>query len=269
MFHPQDPDRPPTLVAVPTSPDAAGPIGRGEVVGCPGRSANAYYRRRRAAEWSLYRRNFPLRLFGVVAAGLLSGIAAHEVAPALSGWVAALTATGVVWRLRFRVSEDARNWRRGARGERRTARQLNRLTDRGWIIFHDLAVPGSRANVDHLAIGPSGVFLIDSKNWRGRLAFAPDGTLWHGSYPMTAAIATIGFEVAAIAGALGTSSSTVEPLLVIHRGAIPWGEQFLGGVGILPGRQLVPTLLALPPQLSDQHVTELAERAVNRLRPAL
>src|SRR5215217_5262922 len=144
MFNPQDQARAPMLAAGPTSPDmAVGPIGRGEVVGRPGSSANAYYRRRRAAEWSLYRRTLPLRLFGVVAAGLLSGIAAHEVAPALSGWVAALTATGVVWRLRFRVSEDARNWRRGARGERRTSRLLNRLTDLGWIVLHDLAVPGS------------------------------------------------------------------------------------------------------------------------------
>jgi hypothetical protein len=269
MFHLPDPDRPPTLIAIPTSPDAAGSIGRGEVLGRPGRSADAYYRRRRAAEWSLYRRKLPLRLFGVVAAGLLSGLAAHEVAPALAGWIAALTTIGLAWGLRFRMSEDAHNWRRGARGERRTARQLDRLTDRGWVVFHDLAVPGSRANVDHLAFGPSGIFLIDSKNWRGRLVFAPDGTLWHGSYPMTAALATIGFEVAAIAGALGTPSSAVEPLIVIHGITIPWGEQFLGGVGVLPGRQLVPTLLALPPRLSDQQITELAERAINRLRPAL
>jgi len=269
MFHSPDPDRPPTLVAVPTSPDAAGSIGRGEVVGRPGCSADAYFRRRRAAEWSLYRRHLPLRLFGVVAGGLLSGVAAHEVAPALAGWLGVLTSIGIGWRLRFRVSEDARNWRRGARGERCTARQLDRLTDRGWVVFHDLAVPGCRANVDHLAVGPSGIFLIDSKNWRGRLVFAPDGTLWHGSYPMTAALATIGFEVAAIAGALGTPCSAVEPLLVIHGSTIPRGEQFLGGVGVLPGRQLFPTLLALPPRLSAQQVTELAERAIHRLRPAL
>jgi hypothetical protein len=210
-----------------------------------------------------------LRLIGVVAAALLSGVAAHQVAPALAGWLTALTFIGIGWRLRFRVSEEARNWRRGARGERRTARELDRLTDRAWVVFHDLAVPDSRANVDHLAIGPSGIFLIDSKNWRGRLVFAPDGTLWHGSYPMTAALATIAFEVAAIADALRTPSSAVEPLLVIHGSPIPWGEQFLGGVGILPGRQLVATLLALPPRLSDQQITELAERTINRLRPAL
>jgi hypothetical protein len=46
---------------------------------------------------------------------------------------------------------------------RQTARVLDRLTRDGYMVFHDLAVPGSPANVDHLVIGPSGVFVIDSK----------------------------------------------------------------------------------------------------------
>jgi Nuclease-related domain len=133
----------------------------------------------------------------------------------------------VGWRLRFRVSQDARNWQRGARGERHTARQLDRLTRHGWVVFHDLAVPDSRANADHLIIGPAGVFLADSKNWRGHLAFAPDGTLWHGSYPLTATLATIEFEAQAIADALAVPGLAVEPLLVVHGSTIPWGEQYL------------------------------------------
>jgi hypothetical protein len=175
----------------------------------------------------------------------------------------------VGWRLRFRVSQDARNWQRGARGERHTARQLDRLTRHGWVVFHDLAVPDSRANADHLIIGPAGVFLADSKNWRGHLAFAPDGTLWHGSYPLTATLATIGFEAQAIAGALAVPGLAVEPLLVVHGSTIPWGEQYLGGIAILPARRLVATLLALPPLLTDQQVTQLAGRAMARLHPAL
>jgi hypothetical protein len=52
------------------------------------------------------------------------------------------------------------------------------------------------------------------------LAFAPDGTLWHGSYPLTATLATIGFEAQAIATALAAPSLAVEPLLV-HGSTIP------------------------------------------------
>jgi hypothetical protein len=209
-----------------------------------------------------------LRLAGVALAGLVATLAVGQVAPALAGW-AGLVAAGLVgWRLRFRVSQDARNWQRGAQGERRTARQLNRLTPHGWVVFHDLAVPDSRANADHLIIGPAGVFLLDSKNWRGQLAFTADGTLWHGSYPLTATLATIGFEAAAIADALAVPGLAVQPLLVVHGSTIPWGEQYLGGVAVLPARRLVATLLALPVLLTDQQVAQLAGRAMARLHPA-
>jgi hypothetical protein len=268
MHHPPpDPTRPPLLLAVPDTP-AAGPVGPGEAFGHPGASAAASYRRRRAAEWSLYQRTLLLRLAVLALTSLVAALAVDQVVPALAGWAGLLAAGLVGWRLRFRVSQDARNWQRGARGERRTARQLDRLTRHGWVVLHDLAVPDSRANADHLIIGPAGVFLADSKNWRGHLAFAPDGTLWHGSYPLTATLATIGFEAQAIAGALGVPGLTVEPLLVVHGSPIPWGEQYLGGVAILPGGRLVATLLALPPLLTDQQVIRLAQRASVRLRPA-
>jgi hypothetical protein len=268
MHHlPLDPTRPPLLLTVPNTP-AAGPVGRGETFGHPGASAAAYYRRRRAAEWTLYQRTLPLRLAGVALTSLVAGLGVDQVAPTLAGWAALAAAGLVAWRLRFRVSEDARNWKRGARGERRTARQLDRLSHLGWVVFHDLAVPDSRANADHLIIGPAGVFLADSKNWRGHLAFAPDGTLWHGSYPLTATLATIGFEAQAIAGALAVPGLAVEPLLVVHGSTIPWGEQYLGGVAILPAGRLVATLLALPPLLTDQQIAELAHRTMTRLRPA-
>jgi hypothetical protein len=265
MHHPPpDPTRPPLLLAVPDTL-AAGPVGPGETFGHPGGSAHAYYRRRRAAEWTLYQRTLPLRLAGVALATLVAALAVGQVAPALAPWVALVAAGLVGWRLRFRVSQDARNWQRGARGERRTARQLNRLTRHGWVVFHDLAVPGSGANADHLAIGPAGVFLVDSKNWRGRLAFAPDGTLWHGSYPLTVTLATIGFEAQKIVDALAVPGLAVEPLLVVHGSTIPWGEQYLGGVAVLPAGPLVAALLALPPQLTDQQVAQLAQRPMARL----
>lgn len=58
-------------------------------------------------------------------------------------------------------------WRWGAQGERRTAALLRPLTEEGWSIFHDRACPDSEANIDHLAVGPNGLFVIDSKLWRG------------------------------------------------------------------------------------------------------
>jgi Nuclease-related domain len=44
----------------------------------------------------------------------------------------------------------------GAVGERRTAGLLALLERQGWAVLHDLAIPGSAANIDHLVIGPGG-----------------------------------------------------------------------------------------------------------------
>ncbi len=267
MSHlPSDSDHPPILVAVSDAP-LPGEMSSEGVFGRPGASALAYYRRRRAAEWTLYKHTLPLRLATVALAGLLTGLATRESGPALAGWAATLAAATVGWRLRFRVSQDARNWQRGAVGERRTARQLRRLTRHGWAVFHDLAIPGSGANADHLAIGPGGIFLLDSKNWHGRLAFTPDGTLWYGSYPLTPTLATIGWEASAIAGALAVPAHAIQPMMVVHGSSIPWGEQYLGGVAILPAGRLVATLLTLPLLLTEHQVAQLADRVTTRLRP--
>jgi len=115
-------------------------------VGRPGASAEATYRRRRAAEWAAWTRSLPWRAAAVVAAGVGVGVTAAQLVPHLAGPAGLLAAAGLGWVLRFRVSPETSAWRRGAAGERRTARLLGCLEDRGWVVLHDLAVPGSRAN---------------------------------------------------------------------------------------------------------------------------
>jgi hypothetical protein len=63
------------------------------------------------------------------------------------------------------------NWRVGAQGERRTAQALAPLRRQGWILLHDLSddFDGHRGNLDHIVVGPSGVYVLDSK-WLGGTA---------------------------------------------------------------------------------------------------
>jgi hypothetical protein len=66
------------------------------------------------------------------------------------------------------ASEEA--WRQGAEGEEFTARRLDKhLRGTGVVVHHDLAVPGSRANIDHVCIGPGGVTVVDSKKYSGKV----------------------------------------------------------------------------------------------------
>jgi hypothetical protein len=35
-------------------------------------------------------------------------------------------------------------------------------------VLHDRRIPGTRANIDHIAVTPTGVYVIDAKKYRGR-----------------------------------------------------------------------------------------------------
>lgn len=69
------------------------------------------------------------------------------------------------------------NWRTGAQGERRTARALWALRRDGWVVLHDLPDRAGTGNVDHVVVGPAGVFVLDSK-WPGGDA-SVEGDLVH------------------------------------------------------------------------------------------
>jgi Nuclease-related domain len=188
-----------------------------------GASALARYRARRAAEWRAWLASLPWRavavLGGVGGAGLVGSVL---VGPGLGKVAGVLMAAGMSWGLRFRVSGDARAWRLGAKGERRTARILARLGRDGFVAFHDLAVPGSPANVDHLVIGPTGVFVIDSKFYRGTVRVGFDGRLWYGGRSLDRVLGTLWWEAQQVADALAVGPEIrVYPVLCMHEARLP------------------------------------------------
>jgi len=71
--------------------------------------------------------------------------------------------------------QSTRAWQRGAVGEERLAQRLNQLTDKGVRLLHDRRIPGTRANIDHLAVTASGVYVIDAKRYTGRPHLRVDG----------------------------------------------------------------------------------------------
>jgi hypothetical protein len=62
-------------------------------------------------------------------------------------------------------------WQQGANGEVRAGARLEKLLDgTGVRLLHDRRVPGrGRANIDHIAVGPGGVTVIDTKTHRGKI----------------------------------------------------------------------------------------------------
>ena len=74
-------------------------------------------------------------------------------------------------------SQRARAWAEGAAGEELLGRHLATLPDTVRVL-HDRRIPGSKANIDHIAVTPSGVFVIDAKNYDGRVEVRDVGP-WH------------------------------------------------------------------------------------------
>ncbi len=68
----------------------------------------------------------------------------------------------------FRQRTDERAWRKGANGERFTAWVLGGLP-KGWHVLNDIPVGDRGANIDHLVIGPGGVFTVNTKNLTGKV----------------------------------------------------------------------------------------------------
>jgi hypothetical protein len=64
--------------------------------------------------------------------------------------------------------EHEKAWATGATGEEELAACLARRCPEV-IVLHDRRMPGSRANIDHLAVAPSGVHVIDAKRYKGKI----------------------------------------------------------------------------------------------------
>jgi hypothetical protein len=101
-------------------------------------------------------------------------------------------------------------WAYGASGERALGKLLDPLRDEGIAVLHDRRIPGSKANIDHLVVAPWGVFVIDAKNYKGRVErrdkggfFSTDYRLYVGGRDKTALVAAMSKQVEACTGLQG------------------------------------------------------------------
>lgn len=102
-------------------------------------------------------------------------IAANPTATLLTGTLAALGMSALLLKSELgkffeKSLRDKRNWLKGSDGEARIAETLYDLPD-GYVVISDIKV--KFGNIDHVVIGPTGIYLIDSKHWRGTVSAAP------------------------------------------------------------------------------------------------
>ncbi len=183
-----------------------------------------------------------LGLLAVATAGLGRTFGLHDVR-FLGSEVALLASMFVISRYVMPLVERGD---RGASAEEHVGGLLDELAEEEWRVIHDASF--GRGNVDHILIGPAGVFTVETKSAAGpvRVARVHGGTLRQAHAQQRA--------VEAIAGV------SVEPLLVFSRA---WVDRPLArrkGVRVLPARMLVGHLNKRSPTLSRDEIERVRER---------
>jgi len=132
--------------------------------------------------------------------------------------------------------------------QRRTKRRLLLARLSGYLALHARGIPGTDSIIDHLVIGPGGVYALDSERWDRRLPVrtvasgsAAGPVLYHGPFSQKDRLAHARWEAAQAAQLLGTAlrrEITVRPAMVIYGPTIPWAVASLRGVDVFAGRAL-------------------------------
>lgn len=238
----------------------------GEVPGrtAAGRSAEAGYRH------AVRRRRGAAARSGasLVTAGSLLWAAARWSGTAREAALGVASAA-VLAALVLRPERDPERWLRGSAGEAATARLLAGLPGSRWAVMHDLEVPGSRANIDHLVIGPTGVWVIDTKTRRGQPSRGLR-TLRVGGRPLDTA--PVAFEAQVVSDRLRVRA---RPLVAVHGLDLPRRGVTSRGVRVVAAARLVrlvrrPGLLRWPwwNRLGRHEVERLTRLAESTFAPA-
>jgi Nuclease-related domain len=171
---------------------------------------------------------------------------------------------------------------RVASAQRRTRHRLLLTRPWGYHALHARPIPGTESIIDHLVVGPGGVYAIDSERWDRRLPVrtvasnsAAGPVLYHGPFSQRDRLAHARWEAAQAAYLLSRELRQpviVRPAMVIYGPAVPWSVARLRGVDVMGGRSVVRYLASRKKVSPDTAVTweragEIAAAAERALRP--
>lgn len=190
----------------------------------------------------------------------LGAFAAAAVSGRFAGWFAggfavSVVFTAVFWRKGMRRVES---YFKGARGEEHVASLLETLPS-GWHIFHDFAAGGY--HVDHVVVGPTGVYAVETKNWRGRVTHEENEILVDGTLPDRAPLAQTRREAEAVCETLKRAGweGVVVPVLCMASDSCIEPQSEVRRVAVVNASIVVKWLAGRPCTLSANEVERLAQ----------
>jgi hypothetical protein len=178
---------------------------------------------------------------------IITVVVAAVVAALTRSWEIALTVAILTWivdtvyRSRNAANYQVAGPHPGAR--KRTRTQLARMRRERYFTLNDRPIPGSSEIIDHLVVGPTGVYAIDSEKWDNKLPVRTQkGTvLYLGPQSQKARLDHAAWEASQaselLSQALGTQI-TVRPALAIYGPKIPWEIITIRNVDVFTGPAL-------------------------------
>jgi hypothetical protein len=226
-----------------------------------GASAQAAYVRRRAQERERWRPALVwlVLTWGLIGAAPAVGLLIGLTVGARLAWPTAVVAAGFAWsRVRFRPSPAVTSWQRQAAMQRRTAGLLVPLADKGYLVLHDITLPGWLDSLEHLVVGPTGVWVMASWQRQGQ----PGG----GAVP-AGTLRELRSHTQAIAELLdGWARVPVRPLLCVH-GSWPRTLPARRSTRVTASRRLAQVVRSGSP-VAPGEVDRASGRLLEVLRPA-
>ena len=162
------------------------------------------------------------------------------------------------------IYRSRRNYSRTVRmtgAQRRTRRQLAKLRRAGYRAMNGNLIPDSREQIDHLVVGPAGVFAIDSEAWDKHLIVRTRNArqLWHGPVSMKDRLEHAHWESQQAADLLSDAMGqpvAVRPAMAVYGPKIPWDVATIREVDVFSGPRLRKYLRRQARQAAAQPLTD-------------
>ncbi len=226
----------------------------------------------------------PVRLYGLHVLGCVSVVVAFlrsgtdPILTIVIGTLVSLKYISVVYDRKARrvreIRAEVRRWRVGAKAEMATYRYLRRRLwwrkiayKERWFILNDRQVPKSSANIDHIVVGPPGVFVVDSKSrqrpWRIDNSSVPKGVpgvlVYDGATVSTQATRFEADHVRkALQRAFNKGSVPLRITWAIHGKTFPANHWTVEGVELMPLGELGRYMASFPDSLRSGQIEKVA-----------
>lgn len=241
------------------------------VAGLPGAYLQARFERAREVDRLKRRAALPLFVALVVLGMSIAFFALQPFGVVIASGGAVITGAVGMFGL-VRLPFDSLIWTRGIEGERKAGDILSRLETEGYVTLYNRHAPTAKGDIDAITVGPTGIFIVETKNWSGRLEVHGD-RLFVGEHDRTWAVAQLYREALAVQLALGDELTahrvTVTPILCALGGIARGAARTVSGVAIADAKTLAGLLRDRPIVFDDEQIFALAKAADARLGRAM